>query len=470
MAETPEKIEDSEKEKIKDSEEIKKKAKSDREYHITYDSLSEGLEPIYFWLLDFMTDTAPSGLALKDVIKSKEEFDAAVSSGYFGEIGSRASVMQDRAIKMMGTINTVVRSIINLIYDLREFEIRLKSYDNLNSLDSSKREAGKLALKQVWMDNVDIKKGRGSINMLSQQLEFVTLRDAFMFVKNENDVERMDLNERLKRILKARISEYLEWEKHSETELRKRFNIERSYLKSQVNSLKLYTKWVKPYLIAAKKLGMGLSFKDDSLVNTFNNPNIVNAFSNMEIQIILFGRIEIKTGDVDNRYSDIQIDDKYYGCVEVEIKFRTVPRMSQGQYGSHYVHAGRTDLTFRSYSLSGKEINEMQKLQDKEDLELIEGMTETSLREMASDLEHFLGDEKDKKEEKKKEPVFGNMFLGFKETFKMFRTIFSAFGFMNINREGFLKQKLRKEAKKIAEDKCYQFYDVYKKAHGMITW
>ncbi|MFH1210083.1 MAG: hypothetical protein V1663_04820 [archaeon] len=455
------------------SDDLREKWKSDKEYKITYDAISEGLEPIYFWLLDFMTDTLPSGLSLKDVIKDKEEFEAAVSSGYFGEMGSRASVMQDRAIKMMGTINTVVRSIINLIYDLREFEIRLKSYDNLKSLDSDKQESGKLALKQIWMDNVDIKRGRGSINMLAQQLEFVTLRDAFMAAKGERDIDDMDLNDRVKRILKARISEYLEWEKQSETELRKRFNIEKSYLKSQVNSLKLYTKWVKPYLIAAKKLEMGLGFQEGGILNTFNNPNIVNAFSNMEIRMTLFGRVEIKPEQINPgnlKYENIKLDEKYYACVEVEIKFRTVPRVSQGQYGSHYIHAGRTDLIFRSYGLSESEIQKILDLKQKEDLELIEGMTETSLKEMASDIDHFLKDEsKEEKKEEKKQKTFGNMFIGFKEVFSALKSVFTFFGF-SFNRESFLKQRLRKTAKDEAETKCYIFYDVYKKAHGMITW
>ncbi|MBU2633948.1 MAG: hypothetical protein KJ674_01765 [Nanoarchaeota archaeon] len=439
-------------------DDIKKKNGSKNEYKITYDSISEGLEPIYFWLLDFMSDTAPNGLGLNDVVKNREEFEAAVSSGYFGEMGTRASVMQDRAMKMMATINTVIRSMINLIYDLREFELRLKSYENIQSFDKDKKEAGKLALKQVWMDNVDIKRGRGSINMLAQQLEFVTLRDAFMIAKNENDVETIDLNDRVKRILKARISEYLEWEKHSETELRKRFNIEKSYLKSQVNSLKLYTKWVKPYLISAKKLGM----------SDFESPNIVNAFNNMEIKMGLFGKKEIMPGDLHESYQGVQLDTKYYACVEVEIKFRTVPRAVQGQAGSQYIHAGRTDLIFRSYGLTNEEIEQIKKSNDQEDMELIEGMTDTSLKEMAEDLDHFLKEEeKEEKKVKNFESPFGNIFKGFGEMFGFMK---HAFGFMKQSPESSIQKKLRDLAKEKAEGLCYTFYDVYKKAHGMVTW
>src|SRR3989344_259021 len=271
-------------------EEIKKTGSSEIQYKLTYDSMMEGLEPIYFWILDFLNDSPPSGLGFQEVIKQKDEYDATISSGYFGEMGTRRSVMEDRAMKIMATVNTVIRSIINLIYDLKEFDIRLSHYDELHSSSESKKESGRLVLKQIWMDQVDIKKGRGAINAMAQQLEFVTLRDAFIASSDEKVIDKLDLNDRVRRIVKARISEYIEWEKNSEKELRKRYDIERAYLKSQVASLKHYTSWVKPYLISAKKLGM-TEFKTPS---GQPSPNLVNAFSNMEMHLILFARTEIK--------------------------------------------------------------------------------------------------------------------------------------------------------------------------------
>src|SRR3989344_5044305 len=270
-------------------EEIKKTGSSEIQYKLTYDSMMEGLEPIYFWILDFLNDSPPSGLGFQEVIKYKDEYDATVSSGYFGEMGTRKSVMEDRAMKIMATVNTVVRSIINLIYDLKEFDIRLGHYDDLHSSDSSKREAGRIVLKQIWMDQVDIKKGRGAINSMAQQLEFVTLRDAFIASNSEEMADKLDLNDRVKRIVKARISEYLKWEKDSEKELRKRYEIERAYLKSQVASLKHYTAWVKPYLLASKKLGM----KEFTTASGMASPNLVNAFSNMEMHLGLFAKDEL---------------------------------------------------------------------------------------------------------------------------------------------------------------------------------
>lgn len=463
-------------------------------YHLGYDSVSEGLEPVYFWVLDFLKDNNPAGLAMDEVIKYKDEYDASVASGYMGEMGQRASVMQDRAMKIMATINTVVRSIINLIYDLREFSIRLAHYDNIHSGSLPTKSAARLALKQIWMDQVDIKKSRGSINALSQQLEFVTLRDAFLAVDSVEKVDRIDLNDRVKRIVKARLQEFSEWEKNSETELRKRYNIERSYLKSQVASLKHYTAWVKPYLIAAKKLS-ATPFAGG------NSPNLVNTFSNLEMHLNLFGKK--KGGEFNGK--------KVYACIDVEIVFRTVPRSYQGQYGSHYVHSGRMDLFFRSYALTEEEIKEIYELKEQEDLDLIEDMTNVSMKEIQEDIETYLKDEDDSKLEKlkgkfkieelkrrinrattqkekdelkrqldeeirfmKQQGVgmfvssFGNIFKGFNQAIEPARHIFSLLSFKQVmpNNEKFVK----KEVLATAEGLCYVLYDIFKKAHGMVTW
>src|SRR3989338_1803687 len=100
------------------------------EYKLTYDSLGEGLEPIYFWILDYLRDRDPSGLGL-DVFKGQEEFEASVASGYFSEMGTKGTQMQAKAMEYLGAINQVIKSILNLIYDLKEFETRIGLYDEL---------------------------------------------------------------------------------------------------------------------------------------------------------------------------------------------------------------------------------------------------------------------------------------------------------------------------------------------------
>src|SRR3989338_6025328 len=67
-------------------ENITKLSGSSNIYKLSYDSMSEGLEPIYFWILDFMTDSGPNGIKMDEVIKYKDEYYASVASGYFGEM------------------------------------------------------------------------------------------------------------------------------------------------------------------------------------------------------------------------------------------------------------------------------------------------------------------------------------------------------------------------------------------------
>ncbi len=92
-----------------------------------YDSTSETLEPIYFFILDLMNDF---GLAPQKYI---DNFSSSPGSGHFGELGQRATIMQQQAAKLMADVNTVLRSILNIIYDLKEFRIRLQSYDDLKT-------------------------------------------------------------------------------------------------------------------------------------------------------------------------------------------------------------------------------------------------------------------------------------------------------------------------------------------------
>lgn len=255
------------------------KIKLGESHQLIYDSPSETLEPVYFWLLNFMNNMF-SG----QVDKITDNFASSPGSGHFSEQSQKKTILQEQVMKTLGGINLVIKTIVNIVYDLKDFEIRLKHYEAANSEDKEEKEAGILALKQIWMDNVDIKRGLGSINQLSQgNLQFVTLRDGFMVAQSLKDVDKLDLNDRVKRILKPRIAEFLQWKKLSEEELKKRFNIEKNYLKSQVNTLKLYSRWIKPYLKAATQLEMSQE----------NRPELVTAFNTIVLQLTLLAKREL---------------------------------------------------------------------------------------------------------------------------------------------------------------------------------
>ncbi|MBS3095139.1 hypothetical protein J4231_00495, partial [Candidatus Woesearchaeota archaeon] len=298
-------------------------------YHITYDSFSEGLEPVYFWVLDFM-----NSFGFK-VEKTKEDFTASVGSAFYGEIGQRATRMQEQAIKMLGTINTVVRSIINLIYDLKEFDIRLEVYRSLDSNKQEEREAAELGLKQIWMDQVDVKKGLGAINNMTQQLQFATLRDSYMQAKSIEDIDKMDLNDRVKRVLKIKIERLINLLNREEDEEKKKTI--RSLIFENLDGS-------TPYLLAAKKL--------DMKVASMASANVVSVFNNMEIELELAGKQEVTVQSLINNKDlpeNAKVNEKYYQYIVVTFKFRSVPHSVQTPQGYQYRQGGRVDIFFKAY-------------------------------------------------------------------------------------------------------------------------
>jgi len=446
----------------------KKKGSPESEHKLVYDSSSEQLEPIYFFILDLLNDFGLSPEKLMD------NFSSSVGSGHFGEYGQRASVMQQSGTKILADMNAVLRSVLNLIYDLREFRIRLQSYDDLK--DSGKKDAAILSLKQIWMDKVDMQKGNSSLKAMGLgQAGFATLIDAFLATKDFKDAEKLDLNDRVKRIVVQRIQEFNAWVSESEKELRKRFEIEKTYLKSQVNSLKIYSRWAKPYLKAAYQLEM----KDQPF-----NPALVKAFNTIILEMTLLGKreLDIKGNASEGEFPKEFTKDnflrkfkrKYYTCILVDFNFRGIPQQIQGKVG--YTFGGRTEVSFKAYALNDEEIKKLKKDLETSDLEaalgLIDGITDDSLGQLKSDIESFLGE--DKKEDKK-----------FKDTSNPFLALF---GFYDTKSESKKESTKKDEIKDVKSDDWYEktffraksatdatetlfsLFDIYKKAHGMASF
>ncbi len=435
---------------------------ADMGHLLRYTSSSEQLEPIYFWILDFMTDRL--GLKVEKIV---DNFTTAPGSGHFGEMGIKKSQMQQQGTKLLADINTVLRSVINIIYDLKEFKIRLSQYDGLKSKNEATRDAAKLALKQIWMDKVDMLKGAGSINaMASGQLGFQTLRDAFLAVGDEKSVDKVDLNDRVKRILKPRVYEFNSWIKESEQELRKRYEMERNYLSSQVQSLKIYSRWVKPYLTAAAQLEQTEMRK---------SPAVVKAFNTIYLQLTLLGTQKMTLPEEYGMGKDMKKKMKrdYYLCVLVDFKFRGIPQKI-AQRGD-YVFGGKTDVSFKPFALNEDELKKLERELDKSNLgemfTLIEGATQDSMKKIQEEIDYFLAEKEEEEEKQEKDKDTSNPF-------------FAMFGAYNEKEENKSKKKkdddeniqpdnwfeanqMRVYAMDQAVRRCYKIFEVYKKVHGM---
>lgn len=422
-------------------------------HKIVYDSPAEQLEPIYFWILDFLKD---GGYKIKKVI---DNFVSSPGGGYFAEIGARATKMQEEGMKILGVLNTVIKSVINIIYDLKEFEIRLKQYDSLKSKNKAEQEAALLGLKQIWIDKVDINRGRGSINMLTYDLGFTTLRDAFMAAASIEAAKKLDLNERVKRILLPRLQEFLDWKDSSEKELRKRYEIEKNYLRSQYNTIKLYSQWALPYLKAASELTSRGSETAD----------IVNIFNTMVLELSLLAKQEIipakeaDSGTVPKSFKNKKFKRTYYSCLMVEFNFRGIPYRDQR---GGYAYGGKAEISFQSFALNDQELSlftkELEKDALSETLKLVKGITSDSLKQIEEEIDHFLG--KEEKEEEKKKPGMMEMLFGKSAKKKEEKKIESA---KDIKPDSHEERLLRKIAEVGAASGAFRIYDIYKKSHGM---
>jgi len=433
--------------------------------NLIYDSPTETLEPIYFWILDHMEKRE---LEIEKII---DNFASSPGSGHFSELGAKRTQMQEQASKIMGTINSVLRSVLNLIYDLKEFKVRLSHYDTANSKDKNVREAGILALKQIWMDKVDIQRGQGSINALSSgNLQFVTLRDSFMVASTPEEVDKMDLNERVKRILKPRVQEFFEWKKRSEQELRKRFEIEKTYLKSQVDALKLQSRWAKPYLIAAEKLT-----QDEKLAG---EAALVTAFNTVLLQLTLMGKKEVKPESqaTYSRYKGATLPEefkklklrKYYTAVLIDFRFIGIP----SKVGQHYVFGGKADIKFKSYGLNEDELLLLKNKLSESDLDsalkIVEGMTDESLRQLKIDIDEFLGEEKEKTIDVN--PFSALFGLGKKEKKDEKKEKLEILKKKGVRKDSYKEEFLRNLAIAEAMDLAFAVYDIFKKHMGMASF
>ncbi len=431
-------------------------------HKLVYSSSSETLEPIYFWIIDFMESLGLSNEKLAD------NFSATPGGGFFSEMGAKSSRMQEEGMKILGAVNQVIKSIINIIYDLKEFEIRLGQYELSKSKNPLEKESGMMGLKQIWMDNVDIKRQTTSIKGMAAQFNYATLIDAFMAAKSLDDADKIDLNDRVKRILKQRLAEFFEWAKRSDIELKKRYEIERSYLKSQVATLKLYSKWVKPYLKAAEQLSMKQG----------TSPSLVSAFDTIVLELNILGtkKIKVKEEAVAKKlppaFANIKTRD-YFACVFVDFKFRGIPQRV-GQQG-HYAFGGKVEVDFKAYALNKDEIEKFKRELDKNDMSSLLAVSEDqvseSLEQLQEDLEHFL---KEKKEEKKKS-VTDTLLqaLGLKSTPNQEKKIEKKKEEKKkidiIKKDSYPEAIIRAYAQASAAGLCFKIFDIYKKAHGMAS-
>jgi len=239
--------------------------------------------------------------------------------------------------------------------------------------------------------------------------------------------------------------------------------------------LKMYAKWVKPYLVAAQKLQQNVS-KNAALVTAFNTVIL-------ELKLLATSSYDIKDDVANGLVPDLfkKIKTREYSKVLViELEFRSIPqRVSQR---GDWAFGGRAEIRFTSYALNEDELKILKQEIDNDDLnsvlKLVDDATDNSLKQIEKEIRALTEgkeeseieeeDKKKKEEEEKKKKSSDDFGI---------KAFFSAFKFKNksdkkdltkgIEPDNEYEKVIRSQAILDANRGCFTVFDVYKKSHGM---
>ncbi len=245
-------------------------------------------------------------------------------------------------------------------------------------------------------------------------------------------------------------------------------------MKSQVNSLKLYSKWAKPYLKAASQL-------QQKAIGGERQPALVTAFNTILLELTLLGKkkididLAVANNDLPESFRGKKMKRDYYSCVLADFYFRGIPQRA----GKHYVFGGYAEVTFKAYALNDDELKMLdQKLDEsdlKEVLQLVSGATTESLEQIEEDIKEFIEEEKEEAEKKLEgedvNPFVALLGIG-KKTGKEEKAAVEEEikKISTIRADTWMESLIREYGEDDAKDKCFTIFDAYKKAHNMASY
>ena len=437
-----------------------------KRYRLVSESFGMSLEELYFWAIGHIRQDA----GFPNLIKITDVFSASENSAFFGQSVQRLSIQEDRAGGFLKGISELVKTLFQIVRELRIIDERLEVYKNWKTSKSA--DATLKGLFADFAENKGQQMQPGSLYHLSQQVGYAVLPDLFFntIVKEKEDVDKvidnMNFNKNVKSVLKRKLYQFLVWVEKTETELNTRRRFQIKYLRQHYIVIKTYISWVKPYLKHIKRLQMSEEQLD--------SPDLISSFETSSTEIEVLGYNPLPEKNIN-------------ACVLMTFKFNTRPVLNYQQEAHRGpVHVGKGTMTLRAYAWTDKQINMYKRMKDYEDKELL-GLVDDQLK-AAMDM---LGDDIDKyireaegtlepeETEKKTKPqvIEGNtnvfdpfisMFKGFGELGKTFIPI--NFSTKSKGEEKKASSSDKKKAIKTSAGAMWMIYKNYKKSHGMLAW
>ncbi len=423
------------------------------QYKLEYTSPFEKPEKFYGMALNELR------IFFKSVSKIGIDLNASPTSAFFGDISQRRAYAKENVDKGMGLINGIIQTITKLLYSLREFDSVLDIFAKLDSADNMEVFAAEQNLRRIFLDEVDSKKGRGGMYQMqiAQGMEYTSLVDSFLTITKLDDIEDLKSNERIKRILKGRFQEYELWKKAFKKDMISRKEINKNYLKSQVESLKLQLDWIKPHYNVLNQL------KIDSGTT---NPDLIIGFDTSLIKT----KLRCLLGG-ENEGSLVT------GVLDVDFEFKTGPYPVQTDSGGRaFHHRFGTKITYTPYVMSNEDYNEYIKAEAMKDIDFFKDIVGGSLKAIQEDLEKYLGgqdfvgkEKKDDEEDSKPISILELFTLPFTSFFKILGI---NLGKKKEAKPEYSKFKYKNDLEKITESlksNTKEAYTLFKDENGLPT-
>jgi len=444
-------------------------------YVLRIDSMQAGVEEKYFSLINFLGGKIPFGRNytgdIGKIIKTKDVFGAGETSAYWGVTEQRKGLQIDKFQGIMSNIGSMVKTLFQLLRELRILEERLSYYEEIKKGSKS----AEVALKGTWVDMVEGgAEKRTSVLGMAAQPGFVTLPDLFFSVhpKTKESVDREvaklkdthGINRKVREVLGRKLHQYLTWKEKTYHELKVGERFRLNYLRQHYSVIKLYLNWLRPYLKNIKRLNMIDATKDKDVIAAFET-------SKTELEFLAVkDKYELETprGKVIKKFKNI------FPCVKVRLNFVAMPQMAfQKEYQQGAIHRGRTEIIIEGLSVTKEDLEKYQKELDKEDMELLASV-DSSIEAMKEDLDYYLkkGGAFDILEERKEKKVEKERWEGtVLEPFVALGDFFKEITGVRINLGGKDKTPVseKKAAEEVAKTDAYLAYYVFKKQHKMIT-
>ncbi len=292
-------------------------------YHFTKDIVKRyHFQPEYLSVMQMFSERGYRSL------KIAESVDPSALSSLMNMVFEKQKNLEDRIIQLLGSINAVLKSLIATTIELKELDRNIYFYDEIKENNKEKAEAAELALKRIFLDIVDARKGGASLSALSRSPTqsqggpgFIDIVSVFYQVKSLKEVNQINRNEQYKNILKNRYIEYEKWKEINEKDLRNRKSMLLQYLKSQMGSFDLYVDWASTYLAMRSRMGLNTAKNAEAYMSAASKPDI---FENELFSVTSIGFKKTYIGEYNVEYT------KLFGNKGPEIPVNVYPKSAAG--------------------------------------------------------------------------------------------------------------------------------------------